>query len=165
MDKLIKKYNIQSRFSRTLAEKLLIPNLPKSIIPVGSYRRGLQNLGDIDLLTFGDIDAALKKLQTVADVVELYANGPERKGLVLKLGREYVFCDLFRGTDKGASLLHFTGSKQFNIRIRAHAKKLGFLLNQHGLFKDNKKVEFKRSTERVLLKKLGISWCEPEDRV
>src|SRR5438128_2693418 len=34
----------------------------------------------------------------------------------------------------GAALLYFTGSKEFNVMMRANAKKRGFLLNEHGLY-------------------------------
>jgi DNA polymerase/3'-5' exonuclease PolX len=37
-----------------------------------------------------------------------------------------------------SGLLYFTGSKEFNIKIRSKAKILGYKLNEYGLYKNKK---------------------------
>jgi DNA polymerase (family 10) len=61
------------------------------------------------------------------------------------------------------AMLHFTGSKVHNIKMRAIAKEKGWLLNQHGLFdKDSNLI--KCSTEKEIFDKLEIDYIEPEFR-
>jgi len=60
------------------------------------------------------------------------------------------------------SLLYFTGSKLFNINMRKKAKKLGFKLNEYGLYKNNKIIEIK--SEKDIFKHLNIEYLKPKLR-
>ena len=60
-------------------------------------------------------------------------------------------------------LLYFTGSKEFNMQIRQHAKKKGFRLNEHGLFKQNQRICI--TTEKDLFDKLDLEYLKPEERL
>ena len=60
-------------------------------------------------------------------------------------------------------LLYSTGSKQFNINLRTKAKKLGYKLNQEGLFKNNKKINVRG--EKGIFKKLKVPYLPPEKRI
>jgi DNA polymerase/3'-5' exonuclease PolX len=62
-----------------------------------------------------------------------------------------------------SGLLWFTGSKGFNINMRAKAKQLGLVLNQHGLF-DDRGDRIPAYTEREIMKELGMKWFPPEKR-
>ncbi len=42
------------------------------------------------------------------------------------------------------ALMYFTGSKEHNVRLRGIAKKIGFKLNEYGLFKDEELIKLKR---------------------
>ena len=48
---------------------------------------------------------------------------------------------------KGSALLYFTGSGNFNKNMRLDAKKMGYLINEYGLYKiqkpENKLIETK----------------------
>jgi DNA polymerase beta len=71
-----------------------------------------------------------------------------------------------------ASLLHLTGSGEFNQKMRSLAISLGFKLNEYGLFKrtTNKKTKEKTfkiiniKTEKDIFKKLGMDYVEPKLR-
>jgi len=64
------------------------------------------------------------------------------------------------------ALLHYTGGREFNIRVRAHAKARGLLLNQYGLFsrQTGKRVAKKFATERSILSHLGVTNVPPSER-
>ena len=65
------------------------------------------------------------------------------------------------------TLFYFTGSKDFNTKIRLIAKKKGFLLNEYGLFKikENKtKVKIPVKNEEDIFNKLDMKYVKPEDR-
>ena len=84
---------------------------------------------------------------------------------ILKLKNPiYYKIDVFRTSKKNkpAMLLYSTGSKQFNINMRNIAKKMGYKLNQEGLFKNNKQIILK--TEKDFFKKLKMQYLFPEKR-
>lgn len=74
--------------------------------------------------------------------------------------------DAFRTNtaDKIPMLLYSTGSKEFNVMMRGKAKKLGYLLNQKGLFKDGKIVPDLK-TELDYFKILDLEYKEPKMRL
>jgi DNA polymerase/3'-5' exonuclease PolX len=63
-----------------------------------------------------------------------------------------------------ASLLHLTGSGEFNRKMRFVANSLGYLLNEYGLFYLNKKKLIKINSEDDIFKKLNLEYVEPKDR-
>jgi DNA polymerase/3'-5' exonuclease PolX len=65
------------------------------------------------------------------------------------------------------TLLFATGSGTFNVRMRALAKRKGYLLNQRGLFKkinDNVLQRVPIHTERELFRFLNMRYRVPEER-
>jgi DNA polymerase/3'-5' exonuclease PolX len=67
------------------------------------------------------------------------------------------------------ALVYFTGSYQLNTMMRLSAKKLGYKLNEYGLFKINKQSgliseQIDITSEIELFNILGIDYLEPEQR-
>jgi DNA polymerase/3'-5' exonuclease PolX len=64
------------------------------------------------------------------------------------------------------ALLHFTGSGDFNQKLRLHAKSLDMKLNEYGLEKkvNGKKVELKINSEADIFKELLLKYIPPEKR-
>lgn len=64
------------------------------------------------------------------------------------------------------SLIYFTGSAQFNKRMRSLAEQLGYLLNEYGLYKLNgdKKIRIKITSEKDVFDKLGMEYLLPDKR-
>ena len=62
----------------------------------------------------------------------------------------------------GAAFLAYSSEAGASIGLRVVAKKQGFKLNQHGLFKKGKFVAGR--TEREIYKALGRPWKPPEKR-
>lgn len=60
------------------------------------------------------------------------------------------------------ALLYFTGSVDFNIRMRYEAKRKGYLLNEHGIFQNGRSL--KVYSEKDVFDILGIKYLEPEQR-
>lgn len=129
---------------------------------IGSLAREKPEVGDIDFLIVSDDPDALTKIHLPhSDVLE---DGEMRKKVYL---RKYkVKIDLFR-TDKRSypfALLHFIGGKDFNIRVRAQAKRKGYKLNQYGLYNLKEKKFIKCKSDRDILKFLNVTYLEPKDR-
>jgi DNA polymerase/3'-5' exonuclease PolX len=132
----------------------------------GSYRRGALHSKDIDVVMVGT-PATLRKyvkivLAEFGGVV--YMQGDDKASLVLHKPRAKM--DVFRAApdERVAMLTYATGSKQFNIQMRAAAKKLGYLLNQRGLFDRATGARVDVRTEKGLFKKLKLAWVEPTER-
>lgn len=64
------------------------------------------------------------------------------------------------------ALLYFTGSGDFNQKMRSLAEKIGFLLNEYGLYKveGDKQTLVKVKSEKDIFTKLGMEYVPPEKR-
>ncbi len=62
----------------------------------------------------------------------------------------------------GAALLYFTGSKDFNVKMRRDAITQGYLLNEYGLMKQGEYVA--GQTEEEVFETLGMKYVEPKNR-
>jgi len=138
----------------------------------GSYRRGDAQSRDIDcLITSKKFD--LKKLVDVlcrwgmvTDILSMrgekfmgIAQCPDGKWYHFRLDIEFIPEDEY-----GSTLLYFTGSKGFNVAMRADAKRQGYTLNQHGLFDIKKGNRIPVFTEREIMEFLGMRYVPPERR-
>jgi len=125
---------------------------------VGSYRREKPDVKDVDILIIGDPKQALQIAEQFADDIVMSGD------FIIRFHHRDVLFDLTFTNKKewGACLLYRTGSKQFNIKTRAVAKKKGLRLNEHGLFEGEKCLA--SETEEEILRELGFVWVEPRDR-
>jgi DNA polymerase (family 10) len=127
----------------------------------GSIRRKKELVGDIDAVAI--VDDQLAFVNSVRDSADR----------ILAIGNRnvrFVYNDIqvdimmVSTAHFGAAVLHFTGSKFFNIRCRAKAKKMGLMLNEYGLWDvEGKMVE---STEKEIISKLemGEKYFDPTNR-
>jgi DNA polymerase (family 10) len=157
------------------------------VIPVGSVRRQAPRVKDIDFLIVindaGEFEHALAaaalRPARAADrvtITDTYAAGTRRRSFILRAegrGRaraQHYRSDFFvtTGAEKPYALYHYTGSKDYNIRTRAHAKRRGWLLNQYGLFvaATGERVRGTAAilTERDLARFLGVTYYPPSAR-
>lgn len=137
--------------------KILKPNSRKIQI-VGSIRRKEENPKDIDIVL---IPKDKEKIKEVLSKKGKYLQGGEHES-TWKI--EGIKVELYYTTPEewGAELLAYSSKKGSGIGLRIVAKKFGFKLTQHGLFKKGKMVAGK--TEREIYKALGRPYKEPENR-
>lgn len=146
------------------------------IIITGSYRRQKPTSSDIDLMIVSNnenaIDLLHKRLTTILDgKIYPYSKGIDKMSFVVDMSdltkKSSVYkIDAFRTLPENeiSMLLYSTGSKEFNIYMRGKAKKLGYLLNQKGLFKDNELVP-NLKTEKDYFDILDMPFKAPKDRI
>lgn len=139
---------------------------------VGSYRRGLSSSGDIDIILCMDndeliLDKVVNKLKNINYLVDDFAKGDKKYMGSCKICDTYRRIDiLFVTSDKYPfALTYFTGSKEFNIKMRKLALKQGYSLNEFGLKDKNKNyINSKIKSEKDLFKFLGMDYVDPIDR-
>ncbi len=137
----------------------------KHVAPAGSLRRGRETVGDLDLLATGPAAvSALERLTKYPRVSEVLAKG-ENKASV-KIGREGLQVDLRALPEEsyGAAMQYFTGSKDHNVTLRNRAVRMGFKLNEYGLFRTLDDVRVAGETEEGVYAALGLDWIPPELR-
>jgi DNA polymerase (family 10) len=128
----------------------------------GSFRRGRETVGDLDLLVRSqrplDIGSALLKYDETAS---LLAKGPTRSAAVLKSGLQ-VDVRLVPAESYGAALYYFTGSKAHNVHVRRLAMARGLKMNEYGVFRGRKRIA--GDTEPSVFATIGLPYIDPELR-
>ena len=101
----------------------------------GSYRRGKETIGDLDVLV--DADDANVVMDHLARFEELGALiGRGEKKMSIRLGRGLqVDLRVVGPKSFGAALQYFTGSKEHNVILRGMAKDRGLRINEYGVFR------------------------------
>ncbi|HVW09837.1 MAG TPA: DNA polymerase/3'-5' exonuclease PolX [Bryobacteraceae bacterium] len=135
------------------------------VAAAGSLRRGKETIGDIDLLVTGPNAAAvLDRVAQHPRVNEVLGRGVNKTSV--RVGREGLQIDVraLEHESFGAAMQYFTGSKEHNIALRQRALKMGFTLNEYGLFRleDNSRVA--GESEEGVYGMLGLDWIPPELR-
>ncbi len=134
----------------------------KKISAAGSLRRQKETVRDIDILVISQSPGKIMKVFTGSpQVKDVLAKGVT-KSSVRTRDDVQVDCRVVEQKSFGAALLYFTGSKNFNIKLRQLAIKKGQKVNEYGIFKKNKFIAGK--TEEEIFKLLGMPYIEPELR-
>ena len=146
---------------------------------VGSYRRGNTDSGDIDIIITNNKNNKkvfaefLTNLVKAGLLVDIFSKGKTKSLAIGKIENcpcrrldflytppeEYPF-----------AILYFTGSKAFNIVMRAHSLKLGYSMNEHGFYKMNGKKKGEKidkifTTEKSIFEFLKIVYKTPTERI
>ncbi len=135
----------------------------KLVFPAGSLRRCRETVRDIDILAVSDKPRKVMDVFTsLKQVKEVLANG-ETKSSVRSYDGVQIDCRVVEEKSLGAALVYFTGSKNFNIRIRQFAQKKGWKINEYGVFSSDGKYLAGR-TEEEIFKLFKMQFIEPELR-
>lgn len=144
---------------------------------VGSYRRGLQSSGDIDVIITSLNDSIFKEFinKLIEDniIIEVLSRGPTKSLVIAKLPDSNIArrVDFLYTTPEEYpfSILYFTGSKIFNTVMRGKALKQGYSLNEHGLYlmdgkKKGNKIDKVFKDEKDIFDFLNLEYKEPTER-
>jgi DNA polymerase (family 10) len=132
----------------------------------GSYRRGKETVGDLDILVVStDADSVMDHLQDFPVVEDTIARGSTKMSIRLDTGLQ-VDLRVVPADSFGAALQYFTGSKEHNVVLRGRAKRQGFKINEYGLYRTEKDSEsyVAGRHEEDIYQTLGLPWIVPELR-
>ncbi len=145
---------------KKLSEKLILGLKPfcKKIQVAGSIRRNEENHKDIDIVL---IPKDREKLESFFNKKGKRLQGGEHESTwkveEVKVELYYTLPD-----EWGATLLAYSATKGSAIGLRVIAKKKGFHLTQHGLFRGKKRIAGKTETE--IYHALGRHYKKPWNR-
>jgi DNA polymerase (family 10) len=141
--------------------------------PAGSFRRKRETIGDLDLLAETDDGKALVDRFTGLGLVEQVIGQGAYKAAVRLMRGPQVDLMLMPPGEAGTYLVHFTGSKEHNVRLRARARDRGWSLSEKGFLRigeDGEPLTGARAelrtfaTEEEVYAFLDLPYIEPELR-
>jgi NAD-dependent DNA ligase/DNA polymerase/3'-5' exonuclease PolX len=145
---------------------------------VGSYRRGAQYSGDIDVIITSNnpniFTTFVDNLIREKVILHILSRGPTKCLVIAKIGssdsaRRVDF--LYTTPEEFPfAILYFTGSKIFNTVMRHVALEKGYTMNEHGLYhmedkKKGSKVEHNFINEEDIFNYLGLIYKAPNERI
>ncbi|HWR53556.1 MAG TPA: DNA polymerase/3'-5' exonuclease PolX [Bryobacteraceae bacterium] len=137
----------------------------EQVTKAGSVRRGRETAGDIDILVTGpDPGPALDRFVHHPRVGEVLVHGGNKASARVGLQNVQVDVRALPRESFGAALQYFTGSKDHNVALRQRALRLGYTLNEYGLFRLEDNARAAGETEEEIYAKLQMAWIPPELR-
>jgi DNA polymerase (family X) len=150
------------RTAQAIIDRLSWLEPSTDIVPVGSFRRGAETCGDLDLLAAGGSPALMTAFVGQPEVARVLGLGDTKASILLTSGLQ-ADLRLVEIASKGAALQYFTGSKSHNIALRDRALSRGMRLNEYGLFLlDGTRIA--GETEEGIYEALGLEFVPPELR-
>lgn len=152
------------------------PNI--EIHPAGSYRRGRESSGDIDIILadknikskydldksyiFDDIIHYLMKENIIIEII----NRSKNNIMGITNTKRHIDIKMSPSNLLPFYLLYFGSGEAYSREIRQKAKEQGYKLSEWGLYniKTNKIAMNKAECEREIFNKLGLKYIKPENR-
>jgi DNA polymerase (family X) len=173
IQKSIERYRKRStRILFSIAEPIvdeILANLRRMeglehVTAAGSYRRGRETVGDIDILaTAARPEEVVASFVRMPLVEEVLVKGPTKASIIVK---ETIQVDLriVEHRSYGTVLQYFTGSKEHNVKLRQLALGRGFSLSEYSLTRlvDGKDLFFEHEEDVYVA--LGLPYIPPELR-
>lgn len=137
----------------------------KKIEFAGSYRRGKETIGDLDILVVSDdSDQVMDHFVNCSMRTETIAKGPTKSSIRVSDAFQ-VDLRVVLEASWGAALQYFTGSKEHNVALRSLAKKKGLRVNEYGVFHiEDETRSIAGKTEKEVYESLGLTYIDPEFR-
>lgn len=138
----------------------------KDISVAGSLRRGCETVRDIDILIDSSNPKKIMDEFIRLPIVKTVNAHGETKSSILTKDNVQVDLRVVGPGCFGAALLYFTGSKNFNIKLRQAAIKKDMKVSEYGVFqvKGDKEKLIASKTEVECFKALGLPYVPPELR-
>jgi len=140
----------------------------------GSWRRGRETVGDLDVVVDSDDSTAvMDRLHAWKETAAVLLRGETKTSV---RGPRGVQIDLrvVEHQSFGAALQYFTGSKEHNVRLRSRARERGLTINEYGVYelgaeagddgKPTKAAFIAGDTEQDVYGAVGLPWVPPELR-
>lgn len=172
-------YDEITKTTQILKKELKKNNKELELLNAGSYAMKKKNSGDIDYILI--FDPFKIKLNIVKETFnEILIKNKWMKGHLLNGKKKDIFLihiqknNPVRQLDIGYVpfqekyfyILYFSSSRNFSKKIRLHASKKGYKLNEKGLFdkKSGKQIDIQPKNEKDIFDYLEFPYVKPENR-
>jgi len=160
--------------ARSVVEKILpgLEALPEveRVEAAGSFRRGMETVGDLDFLVASSNPAPIMDWFTSMDsIAEVTAHGDTKSSVRLEGGMQ-ADLRVVPTAQFYFALHHFTGSKDHNVRMRQKALSMGLSLSEWGLRPEEQKDSSRKAgpveahSEADIFEALGLQYVPPSRR-
>ena len=151
-------------YARALVDHMRTCKSVCQIEMAGSYRRGKDTVGDLDVLVDSDDhDAVMDHLDQFADVDDIIGRGDTKMSVRLESGLQ-IDLRVVPTESFGAALQYFTGSKEHNVVLRGLAKSRGLKINEYGVFRLEDDKQIAGATEAEVYEAMRLPCFPPELR-
>jgi DNA polymerase (family X) len=135
------------------------------IEPLGSLRRQVATIGDIDLAAASSDPKAVLEHFTQYPYMERVIEKGDVSSSILTSGGKQIDLLIQPPQRFGSLLQHFTGSKSHNVHLREYALRKGLSLSEYGIkYIKEKDRSLKFDTEEKFYEAIGLPWIPPEIR-
>lgn len=149
-------------FAEPLAAYLRKVDGVDEVLIAGSYRRGRDTVGDIDIVVCAKNPAAVSAALHRYDEIDSWlAEGAKRLTVKLRSGLK-IDIRIGESAAFGAAQHYFTGSKAHVIRVRGLAQERKLKVNEYGVFRGRRRLA--GDTEASVFAAIGLPWIAPEIR-
>ncbi|MBI4001126.1 MAG: DNA polymerase/3'-5' exonuclease PolX [Nitrospira defluvii] len=156
------KLVVAAQYAEMLVAYLRQSSGVSRVMAAGSYRRGRETIGDLDILvTARQSGSVMDRFVAYPEVEEVLAQG-ETKASIRLQSQLQVDLRVVPEESYGAALLYFTGSKDHNVVLRQLAQQRGLKLNEYGVFRGESRVA--GETEESVYAAVSLPWIPPELR-
>jgi DNA polymerase (family 10) len=146
----------------------------RQIEGAGSWRRGRETVGDIDLVVDSDDSTSvMDRLHAWKETSAVLLRGDTKTSVRGPRGVQIDLRVVEQGSF-GAALQYFTGSKEHNVRLRSRARDQGLTINEYGVSRVGEEKNADRNsitapfiagaTEQEVYGAVGLPWIPPELR-
>lgn len=146
----------------------------RQIEGAGSWRRGRETVGDIDLVVDSDDSpSVMDRLHAWKETSAVLLRGDTKTSVRGPRGIQIDLRVVEQGSF-GAALQYFTGSKEHNVRLRSRARDQGMTINEYGVSRVGEEKTTNRhsvttpfiagATEQDVYGAVGLPWIPPELR-
>ena len=169
-------------FARQIADRMVeyLKKCPYAheITLLGSLRRGVETIGDIDIAVATENGKeVVNYFINYPDKIKVIEKGPAGATLLVS-GQKKIDLRVQAPHNFGSMLQYFTGSKNHNIRLREFALKKGLSLSEYGIKKisntqypipniqsyNSKLKIYEFGKEKDFYNAVGLPWIPPELR-
>ena len=107
----------------------------KKVELAGSLRRKKSEVKDIDILAISKNPESVMDKFTKLDLAgDVLAKGPTKSSIIANESNIQVDLRVLDEKSFGSAMVYFTGSKDFNVKLRQLAIKKGYKINEYGAF-------------------------------
>jgi len=134
----------------------------QSLEVAGSYRRGKDTVGDLDIVATSDAaETVIRAFIDYPMTQTVISAGSTRASTLLSNGMQ-VDLRVVSPASYGAALVYFTGSKAHNVALRKLAQARGLKMNEYGVFSGQRRIA--GEDEASVYQAVDLPWIPPELR-